>query len=106
MDMHVIGNTGPGSGSEVHAQIETCRRVNFPQRLLPALGKIHELVRYFLWNRVKFAGVQIRNNEQMSGDVRIEIQYNIRMLSAMKDEISLVIFRIVCDEAKDAAISL
>jgi hypothetical protein len=29
--------------------------------------------------------VQIRNNEQMSGDVRIEIQYNIRMLSAMKD---------------------
>jgi hypothetical protein len=42
----------------------------------------------------------------MSGDVRIEIQYNIRMLSAMKDEISLVIFRIVCDEAKDAAISL
>ena len=106
MYVHVVGDARARGSAEIHAHVETRRVVNLTQRGLRSLGQIHHLIRDLFRDRVKLTRVQIRNDHQMPGDVRIEIEDDERVLSAVQHEIRFIVIGIVRHQAKDAAIRL
>jgi len=106
VNVHVVRNACSACRSEVHAHVEACRRISLTQRSLRPFRKVHELIRNLFRHRIELTCVQVRNDHQMSGDVRVKIQENESMLGTVKDEVGLVVLGVARNAAKNAALGL
>jgi hypothetical protein len=99
--MNVICDAGPGSATKIHSQIESLRPVDIAQSCLTALRQIHQLVSNFLGRGIKLSDVIVRNDQQMSANVRIEIE-NYKVVSrAVENKLAFVVTVISMKLAKN-----
>jgi hypothetical protein len=106
VDVHVVRDAGARGGPEVHAHVEACRRISLTQSGLRSFRKVHQFIRDLFRHRIELTRVQVRNDHQMSSDVRVKIQENEPVLGAVKYEVSLVVLGVVRNGAQNTAVGL
>lgn len=89
--MDMVSDAGSGGLTEIHAEVEAVGLINFTQGGLTAPREFHQLACGFLRSGVKFRGMFVRNDQQMTADVRVDIENDIIVTGPMKDEGALVI---------------
>jgi hypothetical protein len=106
VDVHVVRDAGARGDPEVHAHVEACRRISLTQSGLRPFRKVHQFIRDLFRHRIELTRVQVRNDHQMSSDVRVKIQENEPVLAAVKYEVSLVVLGVVRNAAQNTALGL
>jgi hypothetical protein len=106
MNVNVFDNSGASGVAQVHAHIKTIRLVSFSKRRLSPLGQIHQLVGSRLRRYVQFAGMLIRNYQQMAADVRIEVEDYETARGAVYNKVGFIIFGMIFETTKNAALGL
>ena len=66
------------------------------------LGQVHQFVRRRFRRSIEFRQMRVWNDEQMTTDVRVNVENDEIVRGAMKDELALVVNCVLLKLAEDA----
>jgi hypothetical protein len=102
--MNVIHNPRARRAAQIYADVKAGRLVRFAKRRLAALRQIHQFVCGFFPGSIQLTDVLVGNYEQMAGDVRIDIENDETVRSAVDNEIGFVVTGVVAEVTENAAL--
>lgn len=89
------GDARTGGFAEVHAEVDTVWGVDLVDGRLSRCDEIHHLVRGGLFGLVQSIEMGIRDDHQVAGRVRIDIQDDKIKLGPLEDKIFLIADRVI-----------
>ena len=106
MNVQVVRDARARRSPKIHPHVEPRGFINLAQRRLRTFRLVHHLIRNLFRGGVKLTRMQVRDDHQMSTDVRVEIQDHKTMLPAMQDEVVLIVLRVIRNRAEHTTVFL
>lgn len=72
--MNVVDDSGARGLAQIHAEIETLRSIDSAKRGLATLRQVHQLICSFFSGFVEFTNMLVGNDEQVTANVRVDIE--------------------------------